>query len=141
MSDETDSEQLALTKRLVELSAYRSFQSAERTLSVWIRTALAFMIFGIAIDRFDLLLRQQPDSAVHEQSYVNGLSSDCGVALVVLGVLMLITTGLRFVAYATTCKRQQELPPYHGPYLAPFFTLMAAIFGLLLLVILPVTGA
>ena len=141
MSDETDSEQLALTKRLVELSAYRSFQSAERTLSVWIRTALAFMVFGIAIDRFDLLLRQLPDSAVHEHAYVNGLSNDCGIALVVLGVLMLITTGLRFMAYAVTCKRQQELPPHHGPYLAPFFALIAVIFGVLLLVILPMTGA
>src|SRR5690625_5799366 len=37
------------------LSATRSYMNAERTLSVWVRTALSAMIFGIAIDRWGLM--------------------------------------------------------------------------------------
>ncbi len=35
-----ESEQIRLMKRLVELSAERTYMNAERTLSVWVRTAL-----------------------------------------------------------------------------------------------------
>lgn len=67
MPETVEPEQIALMKRLVELSvdrsqmsAERSYMNAERTLAVWIRTALALMVFGIAVARFGLLLRQMP---------------------------------------------------------------------------------
>jgi putative membrane protein len=110
-----------------EMSEARSYMNAERTLSVWVRTAMALMIFGIAIDRFGVLLRQAPGTAWSDWG---------GVAMVALGVLMAVTTGLRFLAYALAWHRQHELPPHHGPFLAPFFALMVAVFGLALLVIM-----
>lgn len=58
-------EQIALMKRLVRMSAERTQLSAERTLSVWVRTALALMVFGIVIDRFGLLLRRMPGVSDH----------------------------------------------------------------------------
>jgi putative membrane protein len=141
--------QLELMQRLVELSIKRtrmsaersemsearSYMNAERTLSVWVRTAMALMIFGIAIDRFGLLLRETPGLTAGAR-FSDAMSAWGGVALVTLGVLMVVATGLRFLAYALAWRRQHELPPHHGPFLAPFFALMVAVFGVALLVIM-----
>ncbi|HET7674303.1 MAG TPA: DUF202 domain-containing protein [Gammaproteobacteria bacterium] len=150
MPDANEPEQIRLMQRLVELSlkrtqmsadrsemsAERSYMNAERTLSVWIRTALAMMIFGIAIDRFGLLLHQLPIKVGRAHFYSNTVSNLTGSALVALGVLMVVTTGLRFLAYAAVYRREHKPPAHHGPYLAPFFALMTAVFGIVLLVVM-----
>lgn len=139
--DETDPEQIVLMKRLVrmsadrsEMSAERNYMNAERTLSVWVRTALALMVFGIAMDRFGLLLHRMPSVGGHW--HPNLLSTWGGVALVTLGVIMAVTTGLRFLAYVVDYRRNHEVPLHHGPFLGPFFALCVAIFGIALLVLL-----
>jgi hypothetical protein len=58
------------------------------------------------------------------------------IALVLLGVVMVVSTGLRFLAYARAWQRQHEPPAYHGPYLGPFFAMMVALFGVVLLIIM-----
>jgi putative membrane protein len=138
---EMAAEQTRLSVERNEQSETRCYHNAERTLSVWVRTALAMMVFGIAIDRFALLLHGLPDGATtatshHTHVLLNSLSTACGMALVALGILMTLTTGIRFLAYARVWRRHHQLPPYHGPYLAPFFALMVAIFGSLLLLIM-----
>lgn len=143
MPDQAEPQQITLMRRLVEMSAERtemsaerSYMNAERTLSVWVRTSLAMMIFGIAIDRFGLLLRQMPSLERHDHISPNALSNWGGAALVALGVLMVIASGSRFLAYALAYRRLHPLPLYHGPYLASTFAALAAIFGIALLVIL-----
>ena len=42
-------ERTRLAEQRTEMSAERSYLNAERTLSVWIRTALAVMVVGIAV--------------------------------------------------------------------------------------------
>ncbi|HET7369719.1 MAG TPA: DUF202 domain-containing protein [Gammaproteobacteria bacterium] len=118
-----------------EYSAERSYQNAERTLSVWIRTSLALMIFGIAIDRFGLMLRGLPSLAPAVR-HPNEMSTYTGAALVAFGVLMAVTTGIRFLAYVSVWRRSHEFPPRHGPYLAPFFALVVALFGIVLLLLM-----
>jgi putative membrane protein len=158
MPENDEPEQLKLTRQLVELAKARtkmsaarsemsaersemsaersamaeerSYMNAERTLSVWVRTAMALMIFGIAIDRFGLVLHRLPKNTALT------LSNWCGMALVALGILMAVVTGARFLAYASRYLRNHELPYHHGPYLAPFFSLMVALFGLALLIIM-----
>lgn len=143
MSESPEPQQITIMKRLVEMSAERSqmsaertFMNAERTLSVWIRTALALMIFGIAIARFGLLLRQMPWPQDRPHLSANGLSSWGGGALVALGVLMALSSGWRFLAYSISYRRVHVLPAHHGPYMGPVFSLMVALFGIALLVIL-----
>jgi uncharacterized membrane protein YidH (DUF202 family) len=150
MTDEQDTKQIALMQHMValaekqtvyslqrsEMSEFRSYQNAERTLSVWVRTALALMICGLAIDRFGLMLDGNPRAA--HVLLLDRLSEWMSIALVFLGVLMVATTGLRFLAYARTWQRQHELPASHGPYLGPFFAMMVALFGAILLVIMMV---
>lgn len=136
MPETTEPEQIALMKRLIEMSAERTYMNAERTLSVWIRTALALMIFGIAIDRFGLLLRQIPLPQHGAHLSVNDLSSWGGAALIGLGVLMAVSSGWRFLAYSIGYRRVHRLPPHHGPYMGSSFAVLVALFGIALLVIL-----
>lgn len=123
-----------------EMSEARSYHNAERTLSAWVRTALSLMVLGIALDRFGLLFHHIPGgkhyARLHANELLNTLSTWCGIALVLLGVVLALTTGLRFAAYARDWQGRHRLPPYHGPYLATFFALMTAIFGILLLVLM-----
>lgn len=159
MSEPDEPQQLVLMRRMVdlaiertslavdrtrmsaqrsEMSAERSYMAAERTLSVWVRTALSLMVFGIAIDRFGLLLLRLP--APREGFNPDMVSTWGGAGLVALGVLMVVTTGIRFRAYAGVYRHSHALPAHHGPFLAPAFALLVAIFGISLLVLLLVVS-
>jgi len=140
MADDETPTQLDYMQRLVEmsaertaLSAERSWQNAERTLSVWVRTALALMVFGIAIDRFGLLLREMPARTHAPAVYADGLSRWVGAALVAFGLLMACVTAARFLAYARDYRRRYEPPRKHGAVVAPAFAFLVAGFGALLL--------
>jgi uncharacterized membrane protein YidH (DUF202 family) len=100
-----------------------------------VRTALALMICGLAIDRFGLMLGGERPPAAHGM-LIDRVSEWTSIALVLLGVVMVAATGLRFFAYAHSWQRQHELPAHHGPYLATFFAMMVALFGVVLLVIM-----
>lgn len=142
-------EQLALMQRMVdlsvertrlaeqrtEMSAERSYLNVERTLSVWIRTALAVMVVGIAVDRFGLFLLRS-----HGGRGGDGAASDwAGAGLVALGVLIAVVPSVRFGRYSSVYRRTHTLPHHHGPFMAPVFALLVAVFGVVLLVLLLVT--
>lgn len=136
MPEAGEPEQIRLMKRLIEMSAERSYMNGERTLSVWIRTALELMIFGIAIDRFGLMLRQMPSLQSHRSLSPHDLSTWGGGALIALGVVMALSTGTRFLVFAISHRRVHRLPAHHGPYLGPIFAALVALFGIALLFIL-----
>ncbi|MGH8228052.1 MAG: YidH family protein [Steroidobacteraceae bacterium] len=143
--EQPEPEQITLMKRLVEMSRERSqmssertFMNAERTLSVWIRTALGLMVFGIAVDRFGLILRQLPAAQAQGHITKDALSTWGGGALIALGVLMAVSTGVRFALYAAAYRRVWRQPLRHGPYLGPIFAALVALFGVGLLVIVSV---
>ncbi|HET9679633.1 MAG TPA: DUF202 domain-containing protein [Gammaproteobacteria bacterium] len=121
-----------------EMSQVRSYHNAERTLSVWVRTALSLMVLGIAMDRFGLLLHRVPieNGNIQNSGMLNSISTWSGAALVVMGIFMTLVTGWRFWAYSRQWRKNHELPPHHGPFLATFFAVMTAIFGILLLVLM-----
>jgi len=143
-------EQIALMRRVVKLaeeqtrhsaerteqSAERSYMNAERTLSVWTRTALSLMIFGIAVDRFGLLLRHEHWVHMGGMLLPNPLSTLGGEVLVAMGVLMVVTCGLRYLAYALAWGRAHSWPKRHAPWLAFTFAMGVAAFGIALLVVL-----
>lgn len=157
MAEQPEPEQIALMKRVVELaeqqtalaatrtqqsaersemSAERSYMNAERTLSVWTRTALSLMIFGIAVDRFGLLLRHEPWPHTGSPMLPSPLSTLGGVILVALGVFMVATCAIRYFAYARLYRKSHAWPAKHPPYLAFTFAVLVALFGIALLVAL-----
>lgn len=133
-------EQITIMRKLVELSAERSYMNAERTLSVWVRTALGLMICGLAVDRFGLFVVELPVGPDDAARHSNTASNWVGVALVALGVIMAVATSLRFYAYAAAYRRQHQPPDYHAPVLAPFFASMVAVFGVAVLVVMIVVA-
>lgn len=138
MAEDSHSLQVQVARQLVELSLQRSYMNTERTLAVWTRTALSLMIFGIAVDRFGLLMRHPPWHVedIH-QLLPNSLSTLGGVVLVALGVFILFAAGFRFLAYGRAWYRVNPLKvPYHTPWLAFTFTMLMAAFGIALLVVL-----
>jgi uncharacterized membrane protein YidH (DUF202 family) len=148
MAEEHEAKQIEMMRQMVafaekqteyslersEMSEVRSYQNAERTLSVWVRTALALMICGLAIDRFGLVVGGSAGTA--RGMLLDRVSTWTSIGLVLLGVVMVLATGLRFYAYARAWRRQHRPPPFHGPYLASFFAVMVAIFGIVLLAIM-----
>jgi uncharacterized membrane protein YidH (DUF202 family) len=154
MAERHETKQIAMMKQLValaekqtaysvqrsEMSEARSYHNAERTLSVWVRTALSLMICGLAIDRFGLMLGAGSGPATYLNPehglLLDRISQWTSFALVLLGVVMVVATGLRFLAYGLAWQRLHQLPAHHGPYLGPFFALAVALFGGVLLAIM-----
>lgn len=138
MAEDNHSLQIQVARQLVELSLQRSYMNTERTLAVWTRTALSLMIFGIAVDRFGLLMRHPPWHVLDTNHLLpNPLSTLGGVILVALGVLILLAAGFRFLAYGRAWYRANPLKvEYHTPWLAFTFTMLMAAFGIALLVVL-----
>jgi len=133
-------EQISIMRELVELSAERSYMNAERTLSVWVRTALGLMICGLAVDRFGLFVVELPTGPGQTSHHSDVISNWVGVALVALGVAMVLATGLRFYVYSAAYRRQHRPPEYHAPILGPFFASMVAVFGMAVLVVMVVVA-
>jgi uncharacterized membrane protein YidH (DUF202 family) len=138
LANDTDNPQVSAVRELVELSLQRSYMNTERTLAVWTRTALSLMIFGITVDRFGLLMRHPPWHVTDfSQLLPNPLSTLGGVVLVALGVLMLLASGFRFIAYGRRWYRENPRHVwYHSPWLAFTYAMLMAAFGIVLLVVL-----
>lgn len=136
--DDPPNLQLQVARQLVELSLQRSYMNTERTLAVWTRTALSLMIFGIAVDRFGLLLRHPPwHVGDAHQLLPNPLSTLGGLILVLLGIAILLATGFRFLAYGLAWHRTNTRHvPYHTPWLAFSFAMAMALFGIVLAVVM-----
>lgn len=69
----------------------RIYFAAERTFLAWIRSGLALMGVGFAIARFALFLREMRGNAQ------TGLSVYAGVAVVILGVVVLLVAIVQHV--------------------------------------------
>lgn len=126
-----------LSQKRSQMSAMRSYMNAERTLSVWVRTALASMIFGIAIERLGLMLYQMPDHIIRGHlSHPDIPSKVTGIVLVVFSMLMSLSSGIRFMAFARSYKKEFPLPAYHKTWLPAAYAFMVVFFGAALLVVM-----
>jgi putative membrane protein len=70
----------------------RIYFAAERTFLAWIRTGLGLMGVGFAVARFGLFLQQMRAAEVHVPVRGSGLSEWSGVAIVILGVVVLVAS-------------------------------------------------
>jgi putative membrane protein len=86
----------------------RIYFAAERTFLAWIRTGLALMGVGFAVARFGLFLRQMVLTNPHGTTLPVGsvgISVPSGVALVLLGVVVLALASFRHIR---TTRRLRE---------------------------------
>lgn len=79
------------------ISHYSDHAANERTFLAWIRTAIAVMAFGFLIERFDLFLRFASRDMPHAvQPAHTGLANFIGILFVVIGLLMIVVSTVRF---------------------------------------------
>ena len=129
-------------KRLIELSekstafsAGRSYMNAERTLSVWIRTALAAMIFGIAINRLDILFFKM-NLHVEKLANIETFTKMIGFGLVFFSLFIAISSGIRFIAYVKNYKKDYPLPSHYNPWLPTSYAFLTVLFSIFLLILM-----
>ena len=109
----------------------------ERTFLAWVRTALAIMVFGFAVERVGLALREFdlksayfPVSSIHYSTLV-------GVGLVCLGVVMLVLALTNFLTIRSAIDNQNFHPQAN---ISIVLTILSGIIGLMLAVYLIVSG-
>jgi putative membrane protein len=85
----------------------------ERTFLAWIRTSIAVMAFGFLVEKFDLGLEAAP-SLVGRSPTSPGqeFGSVAGLALIVLGAVMIAVSAIRFLA---TAKAIDSAEQHAGP--------------------------
>ena len=138
---EQGSEGILTSPSDTETSARRLvYFAAERTLFAWVRTALALMALGFVVDRFGLFVRQLVASA-GVQLHPKPFSSWAGTSLIILGVLMTVVAGIRYSSFALRYQREGSTEPGYGLSLGILFTVLTAIAGIAIAVLLvAVTG-
>ncbi|MDE1931288.1 MAG: DUF202 domain-containing protein [Alphaproteobacteria bacterium] len=120
---------LAMSEVLVWRNAERSLMNAERTLSVWVRTALGLMIGGLAFERFGVARVWLANGPWPGLRMSNELPAWIGVALVAIGAAAALTAGLRFHAVAAKYRSRYAPPFHHGPALGTAFAAALAALG------------
>jgi putative membrane protein len=94
------------------IKRYSDHAANERTFLAWVRTAIAVMAFGFVIERFDLFLQIAAPQlagrqlAPHNQWFAN----IAGLAFIVLGVAMIVISGVRFVKTAKDIEIDTDVP-------------------------------
>ncbi len=120
----------------VELSRRPVYLAAERTLTSWIRTALSLMALGFVIDRFELILDLIPAASTHAQTYGRAPWIWSGSMLIGMGVAMALGASVRYLRFALAFRREGSTRVGHGIVIGAAFSMLLALFGVALIVLL-----
>ncbi len=107
-----------------EITGRRAHMANERTFLAWVRTAIGFMAFGFAVQRFAFFGSQHT-------SPTSRLSQPAGLILVVFGVVMTVLAFVRFRAVEKALREGVYKPNLLLTTMLTFFVLGM---GVLLLV-------
>ena len=106
----------------------RDHLANERTFLAWVRTGAAIVVFGFAIGRFSIALRQLTALQGHP-IHRSGISVWMGATSIVLGVL-LVVAGL--VRYRKTRDRLDRGMFEPAGFVLDLVTVLTVLFGLVL---------
>ena len=106
----------------------RDHLANERTFLAWVRTGAAIVVFGFAIGRFSIALRQLTALQGHPM-HRSGLSVWMGASSIVLGVALVVAGLLR---YRKTRARLEEGTFEPAGFVLDLVTALTVLFGLVL---------
>lgn len=119
LSMDNATENLTPNQTPIPSSRARDHMANERTFLAWIRTCIGIMAFGFVVEKFSLFIKQftfflqKTHMATPTSQYLQGYSSQFGIYLVALGVLICF---LAFIKYKKT-ERQIENRSYKPSFL------------------------
>ena len=82
----------------------------ERTFLAWIRTAIAVMTLGVAINRFALFLMEIHQVVPEVRDLANRHVEKLGIGLVVLGIVMLVGATWHYLHVGKTIDDESYRP-------------------------------
>ena len=106
----------------------RDHLANERTFLAWVRTGAAIVVFGFAIGRFSIALRQLTALQGHPV-HPSGLSVWMGAISILLGVAMVVAGLFR---YRATRDRLEEGTFKPAGFVLDLVTVLTVLFGLVL---------
>src|SRR5205809_7341761 len=109
----------------------------QRTFLAWIRTGLATITFGFVVERFGLLLRELGFKVGLTEVLPIHYSSFFGVALTILGVIMMVVALVEFLQIRRSIDSERFHPP---AAFSIILTILATLIGILLAIYLLLTG-
>ena len=110
----------------------RDHLANERTFLAWLRTAIAIVVFGFAIGRFSIALRQLTALQGHPL-HKSGISVWMGAISIVLGVVLVVAGLLR---YRKTRDRLDAGTFEPAGFVLDLVTILTVLFGMALAVYL-----
>lgn len=81
----------------------------ERTVLAWVRTSIAVMTFGVALNRFSLFLLEFQRTTETERA-VNRHAETVGIGLIALGVLIMFGAAWHYLHVANAIDRDIYRP-------------------------------
>jgi putative membrane protein len=106
----------------------RDHLANERTFLAWVRTGAAIVVFGFAIGRFSIALRQLSSLQGHPM-HRSGISVWMGATSIVLGVLLVVAGLFR---YRKTRDRLEQGKFEPAGFVLDLVTVLTVLFGLVL---------
>jgi putative membrane protein len=106
----------------------RDHLANERTFLAWVRTSVAIVVFGFAIGRFAIAMRQLTALQGHA-SKTTGISVMMGMISIQAGVVMMIAGGAR---YRKTRALLDEGKFQPAGFIVELVTILTVLFGLVL---------
>lgn len=82
----------------------RVYLAVERTFLAWIRTAVAFLAFGVAIEKFDFFIKSL--GVTYQISFKTNTLHHMGKVLMLIGLMTLIIAKINF--WRTLKKIEEE---------------------------------
>lgn len=104
----------------------RDHLANERTFLAWVRTGAAIVVFGFAIGRFSIAIRQLTAMQGHP-AHTTGLSVWMGTAAIVTGVAMVIAGLMRYRRTRAQLDAGEFQP---AGFLVDLVTIITVLFGL-----------
>ena len=81
----------------------------ERTILAWVRTSIAVMTFGVALNRFSLFLLELHRTPNAERA-VNRHAETVGIGLIALGVLIMLGASWHYIHVSQTIEQNTYRP-------------------------------
>ncbi len=93
------------------IKRYTDHSANERTYLAWIRTAITIMAFGFLIEKFDLFISYLGKELGDENHFHSSLYAEVsGLLLFIVGVLIVITSTIRFFTYKKSIESDESIP-------------------------------